>query len=186
MSETRTTLALSAGLGLIAGMRSMAAPALLSRHLAGRSARGRGAAMRLLASRRTASVLTVLAAGEMVADKTPAIPDRTDPPALLGRIVMGALSGAADWGEPLPGTGVTDGEDREGRRQRALVLQPRAAGQRDARGDGGARSDEGRLAEAVGGDFSFTMTEIEAPDVTGRLLGRPFEATYASTGASLR
>lgn len=112
MSETRTTLALSAGLGLIAGMRSMAAPALLSRHLAGRSARGRGAAMRLLASRRTASVLTVLAAGEMVADKTPAIPDRTDPPALLGRIVMGALSGAAvaTWrGGPAFGAALVGG-----------------------------------------------------------------------------
>lgn len=99
MSENSTTLALAAGMGAIAGMRSMSALALLSRHLSQRKRGGRGTAVRLLSSRRTATVLTLLAGGEMVADKTPFVPDRTEPPALAGRAFAGALSGVAiaDW-----------------------------------------------------------------------------------------
>ena len=92
MSDKNNTLALAAGIGLIAGLRSMAAPALVSHHL---SQRSRGRAPGLLASSRTAAVLKLLAAGEMVGDKTPFIPNRTDPPALAGRALSGALSGAA-------------------------------------------------------------------------------------------
>lgn len=95
MPETRTTLALAAGFGAIAGMRSMAPLALLSRQLAGRSARGHSPALRLLTQRPTANILTALAAAEMVADKTPVVPDRTEPQPLGGRIAMGALAGAA-------------------------------------------------------------------------------------------
>lgn len=98
MSDTPSTLALAAGFGIVAGMRSMSAPALLSRrlrHLPAYRVRRKGRAVRLLASRRTAAVLTALAAGEMVADKMPGVPARTDPPGLMGRAVMGALSGAA-------------------------------------------------------------------------------------------
>ena len=98
MSDTVSTLALAAGFGLVAGMRSMSAPAFLSRRLAAlptRRLHQSGAAAHLLGSSRAATALTVLAVGEMVADKTPAVPARTEPPALGGRIAMGALSGAA-------------------------------------------------------------------------------------------
>lgn len=95
MSENNTTTyALAAGMGVIAGMRSMSAPALLSRHLSQQKGRD-GSVARLLASRRTATVLTLLAGGEMVADKTPFVPSRTEPPSLAGRALAGALSGAA-------------------------------------------------------------------------------------------
>lgn len=99
MSERSTTFALAAGMGAIAGMRSMSAPALLSRHLSQQKGRGRSAIARLLASRRTAVVLTLSAGGEMVLDKTPFVPSRTEPPSLAGRALAGALSGAVIAGQ---------------------------------------------------------------------------------------
>lgn len=41
-----------------------------------------------------AHILAALAVGELIADKTPQIPNRTDPPALIGRFLSGALAGA--------------------------------------------------------------------------------------------
>jgi GTPase len=74
----------------------------------------------------------------------------------------------------LQGTDLTDGEDREGRRQRALVLHPRAAGQgRDA------RSDEGRLAEAVGLSQAIALDVVDAAIVP---LRRPSPATLIGPG----
>lgn len=91
-----STPALAAGLGWTAGMRSMAAPALLSRALSGRR-RLRplpqpAAALRSTLARR---LLTAAAVGEIAGDKVPGVPDRTAPPVLAGRIVSGALVGAA-------------------------------------------------------------------------------------------
>jgi uncharacterized membrane protein len=40
-------------------------------------------------------VLTALALSELAADKTPWIPSRISPPALVGRVLSGALAGAA-------------------------------------------------------------------------------------------
>jgi len=40
-------------------------------------------------------LFTLLAIGELVADKLPKTPSRTAPPGLIGRIVLGAVSGAA-------------------------------------------------------------------------------------------
>lgn len=94
MSEQNNTLALVAGIGVLAGMRSMSAPALVSRQIARRrSAAGSGPPDRFLASPRVASALTVLAAGEMVFDKTPWVPRRTKLPSVFGRALWGALSG---------------------------------------------------------------------------------------------
>ena len=96
MPEHSTTFALAAGLGLVAGMRSMAAPALLSRHLAQTPASRRdGWATRLLAARPATLLLPLFATAEATADKTPVVPDRTEPPALIGRALSGALCGAA-------------------------------------------------------------------------------------------
>lgn len=86
----------AAGLGLVAGMRSMSAPALLAGHLVEHRRRRReGVASRLLASPGRCRLLRLLAAGEMVADKMPFIPARTEPMPLAGRAAMGALCGAA-------------------------------------------------------------------------------------------
>ncbi|MFW5973279.1 MAG: DUF4126 family protein [Bacteroidota bacterium] len=96
MNRTRTTLLLAAGAGLIAGLRSMSAPAAVSHSLsARRSPRSSTAPGRWLSSRRTSAVLAVLAAGELIADKMPFVPARIEPPALFGRAASGALCGAA-------------------------------------------------------------------------------------------
>jgi uncharacterized membrane protein len=72
--------ALAFGIGAISGSRSMLGPTLVG-HL------------RLPAAAQRA--LTAMAAGEMVADKLPWIPARTDSLPLAGRIGLGALAAAA-------------------------------------------------------------------------------------------
>lgn len=82
------------GLGAIAGMRSMSAPALAAAYLREHQSAERSSVFRWLAKPAVANLLKVLAAGELAADKLPEIPARIAPPSLLGRAVSGALSGA--------------------------------------------------------------------------------------------
>ena len=56
----------------------------------------------------TAKALKVMAAGEMVADKLPATPDRIASPVLLGRLLSGALVGAA-WYKSRHGSALSGG-----------------------------------------------------------------------------
>ena len=84
------------GLGAVAGIRSMTAPALLSRSASRGALAGiAGTPFAPLASPRTARILALLAVGEAVGDKLWAAPDRVSVPGLLGRILSGALVGAA-------------------------------------------------------------------------------------------
>lgn len=84
------------GIGVIAGMRSMSAPAFVSNYLAKeQSIEIENSAFRLLASRNVANALKVLAVSEMIADKLPIIPDRISPTPLLGRAISGAICGAS-------------------------------------------------------------------------------------------
>ncbi|HMQ32595.1 MAG TPA: hypothetical protein PKD53_17820 [Chloroflexaceae bacterium] len=69
--------------GLLAGLRSFSAPAAVSSALAGQAE---------LAAQ-VAPALRLLAAGEMVADKLPFMPDRTSPPILASRVLLGAGAG---------------------------------------------------------------------------------------------
>ncbi len=90
------TAAAAAGIGVLAGMRSLAAPATVSARLTHDGInRQSPAALRALGSRRAARTLSVLALGEMAADKLPFMPDRTSPPALAVRVLSGAACGAA-------------------------------------------------------------------------------------------
>lgn len=84
---------LALGMGAISGLRSMMAPALLSRALGARVGRG-GGLVRLLAKPVAGRLLPLLAAGEMAADKHPNMPARIQPMPLLGRATLGALVGA--------------------------------------------------------------------------------------------
>ena len=90
-----SSLLLSAALGWVAGMRSATAPAVLSSALAARPRRTDRFPATALASPTAARGLGLAAAGELVADKTPWIPDRTDAAPLAGRVASGALVGAA-------------------------------------------------------------------------------------------
>ena len=83
------------GLAAITGLRSMAAPALLSRASRRGDMEGlQGTPFAALGSPRVSAALQLLMIGEMVADKTPFIPSRTSAPALLGRLLSGAVAGS--------------------------------------------------------------------------------------------
>lgn len=86
----------AAFLGFVAGLRSQLPHALLA--LAanrGVFAAGAPAPLSLLRSRGALVALGLAAAGELVADKLPATPTRTEPAPLGGRVLSGALAGAA-------------------------------------------------------------------------------------------
>ena len=84
------------GLGTVAGLRSTMAPALLSRAAARGELEGiEDTAFARVASGKISKLLTLLAAGEIVADKTLPLPSRTSGLVLLGRAGSGALVGAA-------------------------------------------------------------------------------------------
>jgi uncharacterized membrane protein len=81
-------------IGIIAGMRSMSAPALTSSYLSQNESLA-GSRLGILASPTASKVLKILAAGEMLADKLPIIPSRISAGPLIARIASGAISGAA-------------------------------------------------------------------------------------------
>ena len=82
-------------LGIIAGMRSMSAPALLSHKLARTiPTPNPQTPAQYLAQPTAATALKVLAAGEFIGDKLPNAPNRTSPAGFAGRIVSGASCGA--------------------------------------------------------------------------------------------
>jgi uncharacterized membrane protein len=87
--------AVALGLGIVAGLRSMTAPAVVSwaAHL-GRL-RLAGSPLGFLEHTATAYILGVLALGELIADKLPFTPSRKTPGPFAARIVLGGLSGAA-------------------------------------------------------------------------------------------
>ena len=81
-------------LAAIAGMRSMAAPALVTHFLARQPTTANFPA-HYLQSPTTARWAKVLAVGEIMGDKLPGVPDRISFPALIARAASGALVGAA-------------------------------------------------------------------------------------------
>jgi uncharacterized membrane protein len=86
---------LAFGTGFVTGLRSMTGPALVcwAAHMGWINLEG----SRLLFMESTVATysFSALALGELVADKWPFIPNRTSPGPLFGRVVLGALSGAA-------------------------------------------------------------------------------------------
>ena len=97
------------GFATLAGMRSMSAPAFLSHYLSRQPHAGlAGSPLRFLQKPIAANVLKVLAAGEIMADKLPMMPDRIAPPALLGRLLSGALVGAV-WYKSRRGSALGGG-----------------------------------------------------------------------------
>lgn len=83
-------------IGVIAGMRSMSGPALVSHRLAGsQSPLLVDSIFRILTRPHVATLLKLFAFGEMIVDKLPITPARIAAGPLFGRIVLGAFSGAA-------------------------------------------------------------------------------------------
>ena len=90
-----TALLLAFGIGIVAGLRSLTAPAVVAwaahlgwLHLA-------GSPLAFMGSKWTAAVFTLLALVELVADQLPGTPARTAAVGLSARIVTGALCGAS-------------------------------------------------------------------------------------------
>lgn len=82
-------------LGILAGMRSMSAPAISSRMLSKHHSDSlEHTPLNFMQSGTTANVLTAMSIGEFVGDKMPSAPNRIAPPALIGRCISGALAGA--------------------------------------------------------------------------------------------
>jgi uncharacterized membrane protein len=81
-------------IGVVAGMRSMTAPAVVSRAANDGGLDLEGTPLAFMGSRRAATVTTAAALGEYVTDLLPFTPNRTDPGPLLARIVSGGLCGA--------------------------------------------------------------------------------------------
>jgi uncharacterized membrane protein len=82
-------------IGVIAGLRSLTAPAVVSwaarlgwLHL-------ENTPLAFLGFAATPYIFSVLAIGELITDKLPKTPSRKSPPGLIARIVTGGLSGAA-------------------------------------------------------------------------------------------
>ncbi|MEJ8800553.1 DUF4126 family protein [Pontibacter sp. H249] len=83
------------GMGAVAGMRAMSAPALLSDELSKLpSASLAHSPLHFLQSDAVASGLKLFAATELLGDKIPNVPDRITPPSLAIRAISGAVVGA--------------------------------------------------------------------------------------------
>ena len=86
----------AAALGAAAGMRTLSAPAALSRRLASGGGEPDGELERLLAHPAAPWVLGIASAAEHVADKLPSTPDRTDAMRVLSRAGATVTSNGAD------------------------------------------------------------------------------------------
>lgn len=101
------TYAKAAAIGVVAGMRSMSAPALVSDRLAHDGSQDQSDnLLMILASPRASRLLRILAIGEMVADKLPMVPSRVSAGPLTVRVLSGGISGAAVCGAARKRTGV--------------------------------------------------------------------------------
>jgi len=82
------------GIGIVAGLRSLTAPAVVAwgAHLSWLNLHG--SPLAFMGSTPAVAILSVLAIGELIADKLPMIPKRTAPAPLMARVVTGGLCGA--------------------------------------------------------------------------------------------
>jgi uncharacterized membrane protein len=85
---------LAFAIGGVAGLRSMTAPAVVAWAAYSGWINIHGSPVEFMGSVWAVGILTLMAAGEFVADKLPSTPSRTAPLGLGARFVTGALSGA--------------------------------------------------------------------------------------------
>ncbi|HKF95394.1 MAG TPA: DUF4126 family protein [Gammaproteobacteria bacterium] len=87
-------LAFALGIGIVAGLRSLTAPAVVSwaAHLGWLKLQG--SPLAFMGSIAAVTIFSLLALIEYVADLLPKTPNRTTPVSLIARILMGGLSGA--------------------------------------------------------------------------------------------
>ena len=88
-------LLLAVGIGIVAGLRSFTAPAVVWWMAPLTVMNLQDSHLRFMGSTIAAAVFTLLALVELINDKLPKTPSRTTTVPLTARILMGALSGAA-------------------------------------------------------------------------------------------
>ena len=93
--NTTSVLALAFAIGLIAGLRSMTAPAVVSWAAHWKWLDLQHSSLAFLGSAAAAYILAAAAIAELVVDKLPGTPSRKAPLGLIARFVLGGLSGAA-------------------------------------------------------------------------------------------
>jgi uncharacterized membrane protein len=85
---------LALGIGIVAGLRSLTAPAVVAwgAHLGWLNLHG--SPLAFMGSTTAVAIFSLLAIGELVVDKLPTTPKRTAPVGLIARIITGGLCGA--------------------------------------------------------------------------------------------
>jgi len=100
MTDTETNPFVRAALlGTISGIRSVSAPALASMDAVQNERDLDGTPFAWLSSENASTLLALSAAGEMLLDKLPFLPNRTNPVPLLGRVLLGGYAGAVVFAE---------------------------------------------------------------------------------------
>jgi len=82
-------------IGVVAGLRSLTAPAVVAWAAHRNWLNLQGTPLAFMGSTTALVIFVLLAIGELIADQLPNTPSRTKPPGLIARIVLGGLSGAA-------------------------------------------------------------------------------------------
>lgn len=96
MPNPQPSLLRALGLGVVAGMRSMTAPALLSYHAERyQNPPLKDTPLESWSAPEAPAIFGLAAAGEIVADKLPFTPDRTMLPSVVFRVLSGGAVGAA-------------------------------------------------------------------------------------------
>ena len=85
---------LALGIGIVAGLRSLTAPAVVAwgAHLGWLNLHD--SPLAFMGSTTAVAIFSLLAIGELIADKLPVVPKRTAPAPLTARIITGGLCGA--------------------------------------------------------------------------------------------
>ena len=81
-------------IGVIAGLRSLTAPAVVAWAAYHGWLSLHGTALSFMGAKAAVIIFVMLAVGELVSDKLPGTPSRTAPPGLIARILLGGLCGA--------------------------------------------------------------------------------------------
>ena len=92
--NTGFVLLFALGIGFVAGLRSLTAPALVAWAAHSGWINLHGSPLAFMGTGWAVGIFTVLALVELVADQLPNTPSRTAPVGLSARVVTGALSGA--------------------------------------------------------------------------------------------
>lgn len=152
MNSSVTLIVLAFGIGIVAGLRAMTAPAAVSWAARLGLLHLDGSWLAFLGYKWTPWIFSLAALGELVNDKLPATPSRRVPPQFIVRILSGGFCGAA--------IGASLGN---------LVIGAVAGAVGAVVGTLGGSEVRGRLAKAVGKDFPIALLE-DAVAIVGAIV----------------